>query len=333
MRPSNMENANSPEYLEKIKNAVIENLKKTVPAPSVQMQDVPRQGFGTTTDDDDAALDDEDEDNNKDVRLTQRGFDKRTVADNEFEESDDEEMAEANGVYQVGGKRKGIQDYKNPFAQEDYDPTTAQNGNKQTTPAPEVQDKSVNEDADETMDDVQAQAQEEAETQKEVVAEPEPETAAPAADSVEAPTAPAEDAPTAQVDNDGDVDMAEAGEPDVVPSIKQEEADVQPTTTTAEPAPVVEKEPVDDKPAAEAAKDEAPAAVVDEKPKDETDAPPATESKEVEKAEQEKPASPAKPAEMTGDDSTKMDVEETAEGGGAEEATATKTTEEPAGDK
>ena len=45
-----MENSNSREYLEKIKYAVIENLRNTVPAPSVQMQDVPRQPFGGMTD-------------------------------------------------------------------------------------------------------------------------------------------------------------------------------------------------------------------------------------------------------------------------------------------
>lgn len=36
VRPSNMDNANSPEYLEKIKNQVIENLRRTSFAPSVQ---------------------------------------------------------------------------------------------------------------------------------------------------------------------------------------------------------------------------------------------------------------------------------------------------------
>ena len=43
VRPSNMDNANSPEYLEKIKHQVLENLRRTTQAaPSVQMQDVPR---------------------------------------------------------------------------------------------------------------------------------------------------------------------------------------------------------------------------------------------------------------------------------------------------
>lgn len=295
-----MENANSPEYLEKIKNAVIENLKKTIPAPSVQMQDVPRQGFGTTTDEDDAALDDEDEDNNKDVRLTQRGFDKRVVADNEFEESDDEEMAEANGVYQTAGKRKGIQDYKNPFSQDDYEPAPAQNGNEQPTPAPEAQDKAANDEGDETMEDVDVEVQEEKEPEKEAAVDP-------------APQAAPVDAAAAQVDNDGDVDMVEAGEPEVAPSIKQEEADVQPTNAAADPAPAPETDQGNDKPSADVAKDGTPAPAAVEQSRGEGDGvPPASEAKEAEKTDQEKPESPAKPVEATEDGSKKKDGEEAA---------------------
>lgn len=86
-----MENANSYEYLEKIKIQVIENLKKTAHVPSVQMQDVPRNPIGgAMTDEEEAELDDLDEDENKDVRMTQRRWDQRIQRDDEFEESDDE---------------------------------------------------------------------------------------------------------------------------------------------------------------------------------------------------------------------------------------------------
>lgn len=327
-----MENANSPEYLEKIKNAVIENLKKTIPAPSVQMQDVPRQGMNVMTDEDDAALDDEDEDNNKDVRLTQRGFDKRVVADNEFEESDDEEMAEANGVYQKTSKRKGIQDYKNPFAQDDYDPTTAQNGNKQPTPEPEAQDNVANDVGDETMEDVDAEVHDNNEAEKEAVVEPAPQAAS--ADVV------------APVDKDGDVDMAEAvepAEPEAVPSIKQEETEAQPASAAAEPAPTPEKEKEkenekekekgDDEPTAEVANDDATAEATVEEANDRVVAtPPAGEAKEgTEKIPEEQVDSSAKPTEVPEDNSTKMDVEDTAKVGGKEteaEAPSGETTEE-----
>merc|ERR1711939_299144 len=46
VRPSNMDNANSKEYLEKILTQVLENLKRTAHAPSVQMTDVPRESLG-----------------------------------------------------------------------------------------------------------------------------------------------------------------------------------------------------------------------------------------------------------------------------------------------
>lgn len=304
-----MENANSPEYLEKIKNAVIENLKKTIPAPSVQMQDVPRQGMNVMTDEDDAALDDEDEDNNKDVRLTQRGFDKRVVADNEFEESDDEEMAEANGVYQKTSKRKGIQDYKNPFAQDDYDSATVQNGNKQPTPEPEAQDDAGNDVGDETMEDVDAEVHDEKEAEKEAVVEPAPQAAAPDA--------------VAQVDKDGDVDMVEAvepAEPEAAPSIKQEETDVQPASAAAEPVPTPEKEKGNDEPTAEAVNNDATAEATVEQTGDGVVAsPPSGEAKEdAKKIPEEQADSSAKPTEAPEDNSAKMDVEETTKDGDKE---------------
>lgn len=105
VRPSNMENANSTEYLEKIKVQVIENLKQTAAhVPSVQMQDVPRTSFGATmTEEEEAELDDLDEDTNKDVRVTQRQFEKTVERDDEFEDSDNEELAHANGVSRPNG--------------------------------------------------------------------------------------------------------------------------------------------------------------------------------------------------------------------------------------
>jgi histone deacetylase 1/2 len=64
VKPSNMDNANSPEYLEKILQAVLENLRRTQTVPSVQMHDVPRGDVGMedTLDEEEARLDDEDAD-------------------------------------------------------------------------------------------------------------------------------------------------------------------------------------------------------------------------------------------------------------------------------
>lgn len=118
-----MDNANSPEYLEKIKNQVIENLRRTG-APSVQMTSVPRDPLMPDMDDaaSDAA-DDEDEDEHKDERYTQRRWDKATARDDEFEDSEDEELNERNGVRAQPGRkrRRNITDYQNPYAQPDFD--------------------------------------------------------------------------------------------------------------------------------------------------------------------------------------------------------------------
>lgn len=120
VRSSNMENANNYEYLEKIKIAVIENLKKTAPVPSVQMQDIPRQSMGIT-DEEEAELDDLDDDENKDVRVTQRQWEKNRARTDEFDESDDEDMARANGLNYDGPPRRSIMDYRNPHADYEVD--------------------------------------------------------------------------------------------------------------------------------------------------------------------------------------------------------------------
>lgn len=193
VRSSNMENANSYEYLEKIKIAVIENLKRTAAVPSVQMQDVPRQGLGMT-DEEEAELDDLDADENKDVRMTQRQWEKSTVRpEDALYESDDEDMAQANGVYKTKTKRS-ILDHPNPHADLDTDSgvaTPVRNGNGAPVDSIEA--------ADDTMiDDVAAEVQD-----------------------VSKPNSPP------KANGDGDVDMVDATEPVVEATVKNEETDVQ----------------------------------------------------------------------------------------------------------
>lgn len=155
VKPSNMDNANSPEYLEKIKNQVLENLKRTTQhAPSVQMQDVPREPLGMnnagpegepeTFEEQEDRLDDEDADaeSSKDRRYTSRLWDAKVERDDEFDESDDDEIAAANGVRRQPGqpRRRGIMDHINPHAPND------QSG--ANTPA-EDDSRSLNGDAEE----------------------------------------------------------------------------------------------------------------------------------------------------------------------------------------
>jgi histone deacetylase 1/2 len=110
-----MENANSKDYLEKIKIQVIENLKKTAHAPSVQLTEVPRTTLTGGADDDDDELDDLDDDENKDARHTKRRWDQRITRDDELDESEDEEESRVNGIRAQNGqiKRRNIMDFQN----------------------------------------------------------------------------------------------------------------------------------------------------------------------------------------------------------------------------
>ncbi|KUI70829.1 Histone deacetylase RPD3 [Cytospora mali] len=280
VRPSNMENANSTEYLEKIKNAVVENLKKTA-APSVQMQDVPRQSLGMT-DEDDAMLDDLDDDQNKDVRMTQRRWEKHVVRDDEFEESDDEEMAEANGVYQTNGKSKSIMDHKNPDAPEDFSRPPTPEPLRAISPEPEVEEGVDTNEGDETMEDVEAEIPEEPAAEKTAEeSDPAPQDA---------------DATAGKADDEGDVDMTEAAEPAEAPAIKEEEADAQPSPAAAEP--ITANDESSEKVAGDSSVDDQPvepASDTRESPKA-----PVTAITETEEPEpKETPASPTKPVETT----------------------------------
>lgn len=109
-----MDNANSKEYLDKIRAQVIENLRRTTFAPSVQMTDVPRDSMAVN-DEDEAELDDLDEDQNPDKRNTQHRFNKYVEKPGELSDSEDEEMNEANGVRKQPGtrKRRNRLDYRN----------------------------------------------------------------------------------------------------------------------------------------------------------------------------------------------------------------------------
>ncbi|KAG0364601.1 histone deacetylase [Gamsiella multidivaricata] len=97
VKPSNMDNANTVEYLEKIKQQVFENLARSKGAPSVQMQPVPR----------DLDLSDDEDQDDPDKRVPQRLWDKRVVPENEFEESEDEETNASNGVRYSKSVRHG----------------------------------------------------------------------------------------------------------------------------------------------------------------------------------------------------------------------------------
>ncbi|KAF9354807.1 Histone deacetylase 2 [Mortierella sp. NVP85] len=89
---NNMKNDNTPEDLLNLKAQIIENLRHIPCAPSVQMQEVPR---------DYTSSDDEDDEDDYDVRITRRMADSRIVPDEELSDSEDEDgrrnIYDANG--------------------------------------------------------------------------------------------------------------------------------------------------------------------------------------------------------------------------------------------
>jgi histone deacetylase 1/2 len=190
-----MDNANSKDYLEKIMIQVIENLKKTTHAPSVQMTDVPRDPLGGMTEEEEAELEDMDEDDNKDVRNTQRRWEQRITRDDELDESDDEEENKANGVHPANGgpKRKNIMDYQNPNAVAD----DIEVDSGVVTPDVEMEDEITPAVAAEVNAEVNDEIMENKEAESEI-AEKAPSNAPSPANSPK---------PAENIDNDGDVDM------------------------------------------------------------------------------------------------------------------------------
>lgn len=309
-----MENSNSREYLEKITAAVIDNLRQTGPAPSVQMQDVPRK-FGGMTDEEEAELDDLDEDENKDVRMTEHRWDKRVQHENEFEPSDDEDLAAANGVTPRNGNnkrsytdfRKGENEDNSARASPAVAADASTNGGATEGPAAE-DSQDIN---DETIEDFAEGEQEKASVDKKAKSK-EPEKEKETEKEGEEEKEIEKEKEEAKVDEDGDVGMADS-EPKEEMTIKKEDVEPEPapdrvpskspvveektteeSETTAAPAPPTEPaEPADTaEPAEEAAVQE------EEKP---SEAEPEKKSPE--------PSSDAKEKEADAPDAMEVDQE------------------------
>ncbi|XP_027200233.1 histone deacetylase 1 isoform X2 [Dermatophagoides pteronyssinus] len=91
---SNMTNANSPDYLEKIKTRLFENLRMLPHAPGVQSQSIPEDAV-------DVEMEEEDEKQNPEERISIRASEKRIPNENEHSDSEDE-----------GDNRKDSRSYK-----------------------------------------------------------------------------------------------------------------------------------------------------------------------------------------------------------------------------
>ncbi|CCD46681.1 hypothetical protein ACHAQE_001929 [Botrytis cinerea] len=221
VRASNMENANSKDYLEKIKIQVIENLKRTAHAPSVQMQDVPRTTLTGATDEDDDIMADADEDENMDVRHTEHRNDKHVARDDEFDEGDEEEANLANGAFAQNGQMKSR---NHTYSDVDMD---------SGVPTPEIEVHDEIEDAPTAVTEANAKVNAELMEQK--------TQDAAATETLEAgpSNAPSRsNSPKPAVDDEGDVDMAEPVEATTVALVpeKSEKSPVPPTASAKDPS-------------------------------------------------------------------------------------------------
>ncbi|GCB17678.1 histone deacetylase RPD3 [Aspergillus awamori] len=291
VRPSNMDNANTKEYLDKIRTQVVENLKRTAFAPSVQMTEVPREPLVEGMDDEaDAILDDLDEDENKDKRFTKRRFDQYIEKPGELSDSDDEELAGANGVRRQPNalKRRNQVNYRNL----DVNDSGLESGMATPQDASSLPD----DDMDTTADAKMTEA-------------PEPETEAQATPSAaDAPSRADEASATEQTEMavDGPETTAASAPISRQPSPKPQDEDttmvdageVAPETEKSEAAPegAAEEEEEKKKPSEETPAADKPATEETPATKDESPAKETTEAADTAEAET-KPAEASEPSE------------------------------------
>ncbi|KAB8259006.1 hypothetical protein BDV32DRAFT_64524 [Aspergillus pseudonomiae] len=254
VRPSNMDNANTKEYLDKIRVQVVENLKRTSFAPSVQMTDVPRDPLVEGMDDEaDAILDDLDEDENKDKRFTKRRFDQYVEKPGELSDSDDEEESAANGVRRQPGvlKRRNQVNYRNLDVE-----SGLESGIATPAEASSVPDDDMDTTADAKMGDA-PQTETDAPATPSVAEPPSRADETSAAEQTEmvidgqeqaAPSAPISRQPSPKA-QDEDTTMEDVG--DVAPETEQQEQSAAPSEAQAEEKKPAEEMPATDKPATE----------------------------------------------------------------------------------
>jgi histone deacetylase 1/2 len=110
--PSNMANQNTPEYMDKIKTRLFENLRMLPHAPGVQMANIPEDGV--TLKEESEAVDEA----NPDKRMPQQIKDKVIEPDNEFEDStksgnrneNDSSITNTTAISNDSSSKKGIMD-------------------------------------------------------------------------------------------------------------------------------------------------------------------------------------------------------------------------------
>lgn len=288
-----MDNANTKEYLEKIRAQVVENLKRTAFAPSVQMTDVPRDPLvGGMDDEADAILDDEDEDENKDVRVTRRRFDQYVEKPGELSDSEDEEENAANGIRRQPNSLKS----KNHFSYKHLD--AGDSGLDSGLATPRDESSIADEEADVMGDAKMTEA-------------PEVETEGPRSPSAEPPSraeeASAHEQSEMAIDKQEEESAAPAAASTSVPVSRQPSPKVQDEDTTMEDAQPPAPEP-------EQPESTVPSEKQEEETKPVEEAAPSTDNHATELSSPPKSQSPAKEvSEPAGEKAEQPEGAETAE--------------------
>lgn len=288
-----MDNANTKEYLDKIRAQVVENLKRTAFAPSVQMTDVPRDPLVEGMDDEaDAIMDDLDEDENKDKRYTQRRFDQYVEKPGELSDSEDEDENTANGVRRQPNalKRRNQVNYRNLDA--------GDSGLDSGMATPQDASSIPDDDMDTTVDAKATEAALEPET--EAAATPsaaEPPSRAEEASNAEqnemAIDGPEQTAPSAPVSRpespkaqDEDTTMEDVGEPEAPPEPEQTEQPAESAPAASEAPEGEEKKPAEATPAPEQPAPEEKSPAKEQAPPKEAPEQPAQDPTEAEKLDE-----------------------------------------------
>lgn len=287
-----MDNANTKEYLEKIRAQVVENLKRTAFAPSVQMTDVPRDPLvGGMDDEADAILDDEDEDENKDVRVTRRRFDQYVEKPGELSDSEDEEENAANGIRRQPNTLKS----KNHFSYKHLD--AGDSGLDSGLATPRDESSIADEEADLMGDAKMTEAPEETEGPRSPSAEP----------PSRAEEASAHEQSEMAIDKQEEEFAAPAAAPTSVPLSRQPSPKVQDEDTTMEDAQPPAPEP-------EQLESTVPSEKQEEETKPAEEAAPSTDNPATEPSSPPKSQSPAKEvSEPVGEKAEQPEGAETAE--------------------
>lgn len=132
--PSNMANQNTPEYMDKIKTRLFENLRMLPHAPGVQMSAIPEDAVNEESEDEDKV--------NPDQRISIRQTDKRIACEEEYSDSEDED-----------GDRKDRRDHKKKKQKENEDKSKEANKDKKDDKeakkdGPDVKDEPVTDKTD-----------------------------------------------------------------------------------------------------------------------------------------------------------------------------------------